>query len=79
MTSRDFCYWLQGFFEITGESSYKNLTGDQVDMIKRHLNLVFQHDIDLSIDGGDHVKKKKYQQIHDGTSHLVEGDVLVRC
>lgn len=79
MTCRDFCYWLQGYFEITGSSPYKNLTEDQADMIKRHLNLVFKHDIDNSVDGGDPVKKQEYQKIHDGISHLVNGDPLVRC
>lgn len=46
MTSRDFCYWLQGFFEISGTN---NLDVGQVEMIKRHLNLVFKHEIDPSI------------------------------
>ena len=55
MTSRDFCYWLQGYFEIHGnrpvrepESVY-NLNDSQVDMIRKHLAMVFIHEIDPSI------------------------------
>jgi hypothetical protein len=46
MTSRDFCYWLQGYFEIAGEDIY--LEQEQVACIKRHLNMVFIHEIDPS-------------------------------
>lgn len=41
MTSRDFCFWLQGFFEISGGHI---LTLDSMPLIKEHLNLVFKHD-----------------------------------
>lgn len=47
MTSRDFCYWLQGFYELNG---VKSLTFEQSKMISNHLNLVFKHEIDPSID-----------------------------
>lgn len=39
MTSRDFAYWLQGFFEI---SKANEITAEQTVMIKNHLNLVFK-------------------------------------
>jgi hypothetical protein len=38
MTERDFAYWLQGFFEVSGA---KELTKEQVQMIKEHLDLLF--------------------------------------
>lgn len=38
MTPENFAYWLQGFFELT-ES--KELTSEQIQMIKEHLALVF--------------------------------------
>lgn len=41
MTSRDFCYWLQGSFEING---VKNFDSAQTDMIKKHMKLVFEYD-----------------------------------
>lgn len=59
MTSRDFAYWLQGFFEISGSSE---LSKDQVEMVKKHLNMVFYHDIDKGF-GED---LKPLQDIHDG-------------
>jgi len=46
MTSRDFCFWLQGFFELARTQS---LSENQVSMIERHLALVFQHEIDPSM------------------------------
>lgn len=38
MDSKDFTYWLQGFFEISNE---KTLNTKQVQIIKDHLALVF--------------------------------------
>ena len=38
MTPENFCYWLQGFFEISGTTE---LTKEQVAMIEEHLQLVF--------------------------------------
>lgn len=38
MTTEQFCYWMQGFFEI---SNPKELNAKQVQIIKDHLNLVF--------------------------------------
>ncbi len=43
MNSIDFCFWLQGCFEIT---ETKELSREQIDIIKNHLNLVFIHEID---------------------------------
>lgn len=39
MNPRDFCYWLQGFFEI---SKSNQLSDTQVEEIKNHLQLVFK-------------------------------------
>lgn len=60
MTSRDFCFWLQGSFEILNP---KTLDEKQVDMIKRHLNLVFKHEIDPSMPD----PTGELQATHDGT------------
>lgn len=38
MKPENFCYWLQGFFEI---SEGNQLTEKQTEIIKRHLELVF--------------------------------------
>lgn len=37
MNPQNFCFWLQGFMEIANP---KELTSEQVQMIKNHLNLV---------------------------------------
>ena len=42
MNSRDFCFWLQGLFEL---GHPETLSPIQVAKIKQHLNLVFKHDI----------------------------------
>jgi len=39
MTPENFIYWLNGFFEISG---CKNMTDEQVQIIKDHLKLVLQ-------------------------------------
>jgi hypothetical protein len=46
MTSVEFCYWLQGCFEINPPNS--GFTAEQTEIIKRHLHLVFKHEIDAS-------------------------------
>lgn len=39
MTPEQFCYWLQGYFEMTEGNA--NLSQNQIEMIKSHLALVF--------------------------------------
>ena len=72
-TSRDFVYWLQGFFEITEATT---VTESQVKIIRNHLNLVFKHEIDPSIDGGDQETKKVLKKVHDGGSNPKVAEVL---
>lgn len=80
MTSRDFCYWLQGHFEI---SKCKELDKPQTEMVKRHLALVFKHEIDPSIPD----PTGELQAIHDGKpakpqtviEHHHHGEPLIRC
>lgn len=38
MSKKEFCYWLTGYFELSGSTE---LTSAQVRMIINHLNLVF--------------------------------------
>lgn len=59
MKSRDFCYWLQGFFEI---SESIELNFNQVEIIKKHLSMVFSHEIDPSF--GDQKEQDKLNNIH---------------
>lgn len=45
MKTRDFCYWLQGFFELSQDGM---ISPNQARAIKDHLSMVFIHDIDPS-------------------------------
>lgn len=45
MQSRDFCFWLQGFFELSSDTD--QFTGGQAALIRRHLDLVFAHETAL--------------------------------
>ena len=40
MTPRDFCFWLQGYFEIGGSDTA--LSGAQIAMLRKHLDSVFE-------------------------------------
>jgi hypothetical protein len=59
MTSRDFAYWLQGFFEIAKPDT---IDPEQTRMVQRHLAMVFRHEIDPSL-GED---LAELQAIHNG-------------
>lgn len=68
MQTRDFCYWLQGFFEISESTS---LTAKEVLIIKNHLNLVFKHDIDKQYAEKD---KPQLQAIHSGSRYKTSAE-----
>lgn len=61
MKSVEFCYWLQGYFEIAANAG--TLKKPQVDIIKKHLNMVFAHEIDPSY-GPE--AQAKLNAIHNG-------------
>jgi len=44
MKAENFCFWLQGFFELGAGQSVAGLTAEQVAQVKTHLALVFKHD-----------------------------------
>ena len=85
MKSRDFCFWLQGFFEVqeSGLALHDEpmtLNKGQLACVKRHLAMVFQHEIDLETklpDGASDVAQAAHQtllnQTHSG------GETLFRC
>ncbi len=81
MTSRDFAYWLQGFFEISGDN-LKTVDGQQLEMIKKHLNMVFVHEIDPSYGGPE--EQEKLNSIHnappkESSNETGAGYIGVRC
>lgn len=67
MKTRDFCYWMQGFFDFKEVSQGKDrvtLTGAQIDCIRKHLNMVFVHEIDPSF--GDKKHQEELTKTHEG-------------
>lgn len=75
MNSRDFAYWLQGFFELTKDKG-EGLTPEQTDLVKRHLNLVFVHDIDPSMGPKEH--QDKLNLIHNKPWPTTEEEALAK-
>lgn len=85
MKSHEFCYWLQGYFEL--RSAGKEVGGldkDQVDCIAKHLALVFKHEIDPKY--GDEAHQQELNDIHT-LPNIVDGtggggfpsDTVFRC
>lgn len=67
MNTQEFCYWLQGFFELCPDCS--TLNEKQVQAIRNHLNLVFVHDIDPRASEGKELPEQYeelLQDLHDG-------------
>ncbi len=65
MTARDFCFWLNGHFKLNGAGA---IDAAKADLIRRHLALVFKHEIDPSM--GDVEHQTMLNEIHspsDGT------------
>lgn len=68
MKPDQFCYWLQGFFEI---SDPVELDYEEIKQIKNHLNLVFTHYLDPESNAETNVDPATLQAVHDGDfSHL---------
>ncbi len=73
MKSVEFCYWLQGLFEL---QEPVKLDEKQTALIKSHLAMVFKHEIDPSY--GDAKKQVELQKLHDTLSERFKDPVL-RC
>ncbi len=74
MTSRDFCYWLQGYFELSKPQGREGLSPSQLEMIERHLAMVFKHEIDPSM--GDSGVQSALDAIHEAVPPPPSGDWL---
>ena len=80
MTSRDFAFWLQGFFEVANPIS---IGSKETEMIKKHLNLVFKHEIDPSM--GDEKHQQVLNEIHSPSTGSkinfpsFNGSEILRC
>lgn len=75
MKTTEFCYWLQGFFEISDVTDKeKALSPEQVKVIKNHLAMVFYHDIDPRAGSAEH--QGALQELHDGSGNTTTPRVL---
>ena len=75
MTSRDFAFWLQGFFEVANPDT---IGSKETDMIKKHLNLVFKHEIDPSMGGPEN--QAELNEIHTPQFPMRDSDgSVLRC
>lgn len=63
MEANDFCYWLQGFFEMSGA---KALDENQVETLKKHLALVM-----VNVTGCDPLKINEAAKSRPGISSSV--------
>jgi hypothetical protein len=59
MTSQNFAYWLMGFFEVANPST---IGSKETELIKKHLALVFKHEIDPEM--GDEQHQAELNAIH---------------
>ena len=75
MKSVEFCYWLQGMFELAKPVV---LDAAQTELVRKHLAMVFVHEIDPSYPAQ---QKPKLDALHGGapSSGSAPTDVLYRC
>lgn len=73
MKATEFCYWLQGMFELAKPTE---LTAEQTETVKRHLDMVFLHDIDPSYPKD---QQKPLSDAHAGKPPVRPQDVMLRC
>jgi hypothetical protein len=73
MKSQEFCYWLQGWLEMTGATE---MTARQLEIMKKHLEMVFIHEIDPQ-----YPEKTKLDAAHSSLpAHLHPGGpTKLRC
>lgn len=78
MNERDFCYWLQGFFEL---NNVEEVNKEQVEVIKEHLKLVFTKETKIFISPSlrtfDDVKYTVPQEVKTEVTYLTNPSVVI--
>ena len=77
MNAIDFCFWLQGFFEISNAGDH--LSVEQVQKVKDHLNLVFKHEIDPLRESQTPTSPDALDEAHNGPGNGTGNDPVMRC
>ncbi len=63
MKPEQFCYWLQGFFELNGNTN--TLSPSQIRAIENHLGLVFLHTLDPENDASTTTSAETMNLFHN--------------
>jgi len=72
MTSRDFAYWLKGWFELNSTVDHREgATKETLEMIEAHLDLVFKHEIDPKMGNAQH--QAELNEIHNQNKPVFGG------
>lgn len=80
MNSREFCYWLQGWFELNKTiDTREGATAETLQVIEKHLQLVFIHEIDPSAGGPQHQEKLNAVHNPNPNPKLVKRPENPRC
>lgn len=77
MNSVDFCFWLQGYFELRDEDDDTFINTENTKKIKQHLDLVFVHEIDPMREKETPTTKKLLNETHSPGG--AGNDILARC
>lgn len=76
MKPDQFCFWLQGLFELTDVTE---LDEKQTKCIKDHLKLVFLHSIDPELNESSKVPPSVLDNVHNGGQIFPVQDDRLRC
>lgn len=77
MKSRDFCYWLQGYFELARTDGIPVLSEKKMECIEKHLAMVFKHEIDPSM--GPITIQEELNSIHKPIGGTDQNGDVYRC
>lgn len=80
MKAVEFCYWLQGYFELLNNDEL-GLNREQTATVRAHLALVFKHEIDPSYSSDPKVQEA-LNAIHHAAKKKrppADGDTVYRC
>lgn len=81
MKATEFCYWLQGYFELQREP--RAMDAKQVECVQKHLSMVFIHEIDPSYPQAQQpalsTAHSGHPSLKDDIAHGPPTGVLLRC
>ena len=76
MKASEFCYWLQGVFEV---AKLEELDKEQTQIIKNHLGLVFVCELDKIEEVETGLDASSLNDIHNATNNSPDNETRYRC